>query len=156
MLATRFSVERTPQLRRKIVKPYVVQYRQSAYTERLKLCDVYGLRACDRLRSWLDALAAEAAARQGKLSTEVNPEEWLRSIESLKTNWEKWWGAGPREKVNAILHVIKTRTPPWEFRHAQYELRLLDSVTDDIEAWYEVDHASKRLVVTKLDLPPRD
>jgi len=135
---------------------YAVHYRKSAYAERRKLCGVYGSRTCDRLRSWLNQLAAEAASRRSKVSVEVDPEEWIHSIESLKSNWARWWEAGVREKVKALLHIIKNRTPPWEFRHAQHELRLLDNVTDTIDAWYEVDHAGKRVVITKLDLPPRD
>ena len=142
--------------RKTMQTPYAVQYRKSAYAERRSFTAFTApepVTAC----VWAQPpCRAEAAAREGKISVEVDPEEWIRTIENLKSNWARWWETGVREKVHALLHVIKNRTPPWEFRYAQHELRLLDNVTDTIDAWYEVDHAGKRVVITKLDLPPRD
>ena len=86
----------------------------------------------------------------------IDPEEWMRSIGRLRKNWGKWWNSGAREKFNAILYVLRNRKPPWEFRYAQRDLTITDGVVDSIEVWFEVDHAKKRIVVTKLDVPPRD
>jgi hypothetical protein len=43
-----------------------------------------------------------------------------------------------------------------EYRGLFPELRVANGVTALVEAWFEVDHAKQRIVVTKLDVPPRE
>lgn len=76
----------------------------------------------------------------------------------------RWLTAGTREKVLAVLVILRDRVTPWEFRMAM-QVFLIPNTTSSIppdspgvvSVYYEVDRVNRRIIVTmfpELPCPP--
>lgn len=128
-----------------------VQFKKSAQLEFAKFRQVYGDEAAGRLLKWLEGLAVEE-----KLSVEFDPEMWLEFSKELGKHWNKWLQSGIVDKVRALLYVVKHKKPPWSFRHSdKTQWTIIDGVMDSVEVWFEANWIESRIIVWKLDVPPR-
>jgi hypothetical protein len=113
--------------------------------------------AGELLDTWLREIAISAEQRDTSKSIDV--EETLTAVTDLaqwRFSWRRFLEANGKQKVAALLSVIKNRQPPWQFRmHAACLTFLNGAFRREVHAYYEVDHSSRVVVFTKFDgLPP--
>lgn len=136
---------------------YTIVYRKKAKIEFAKFEDIYGNDVSKMILDWLGTLAQEAERKQYKISfdaktllemieNEPNPDRWGKAF-------ERWLNESTRSKIKAILTVLSSRRPPWEFRRSEFAMRFLDYCRYDAEVYYEIDHVEKRIIITAIDLP---
>lgn len=134
---------------------YSYQFRASAAEEFDLCCRTYG---CHKmLQEWLREIAE--AASQHDESQSIDALEVLEQLENSgqwRHAWRKFASASIKQQLAAILHVLRSRRPPWEFRMSLVSLAFLDGLfRREVQAYYEVEHPARRVVFTKfVGLPP--
>lgn len=137
---------------------YAIQYRLSA-RQSLNDCQAtYGACLAGPVQEWLKRLAHEADGGTYRLSIDAwalfeavannpNPTAWTRAS-------KVWLNAPLMTKIRAIVAILSTRRPPWEFRAASETLQFLGTCSYEATVFYDIDHVERRIIVTTLDLPP--
>jgi hypothetical protein len=103
---------------------------------------------------WVLGLAK--AAERGDESISLNIETLLDTVisseaDAWKRSARKWLDARTKEKIMALLAVIRKRSAPWQFKVSRASLMFLSHKAWQVHIYYEVDHVKSQIVITKYD-----
>jgi hypothetical protein len=110
---------------------YQVKYQRNAARERDWLCHTYGDSFRHGYSAWLTELSEDLA--QGRDDAHFDLQEVLDAIEKENlSNWhrsyKRFLEAGYRDKLRALLAVLRNRRPPWQLRGAARVIMGLDGL----------------------------
>jgi hypothetical protein len=135
--------------------PYATRYRERAKRELEHFTGPYDEEFRQALHSWLNQLAAEAQGKNYSLS--IDALDLLNAVEEgadpgdWPGAWKRWKEASWRDKLRALLVILRKRRPPWEFRGAVQTFPVLSGAFHcEVHALYEVAHVDRQVIFTKF------
>ena len=140
---------------------YDIKYRKRAKNEVNYLRSTYGQNFSDELDRRLQVLAE--AAEKMDYSQSIGGLESLLQLDELPPTSSAWGyslrrfrESGFRDRLHALVVILRKKCPPWEFRFASYVLPLLDRIPCEVQFFYEIDHVERRLIFTVIELGNSD
>ena len=137
--------------------PYAIRFLSRARTEFDDLSRTYSTVFAKDFAQWLKYLAE--AAEDQNFSASIDAFEVLASIdtgEPVKNRWQHFWRrlstSDAQTQLKALLTILQKRCPPWQFRMSTAWFPLLDCVNSEIQAYYGIDHANRKIVFYMFQL----
>jgi hypothetical protein len=129
--------------------PYSIRYQREAKAELVLAQETYGAAFRDETTTWLQEVAA--AAERRNYPPTLNSADLAETLEAVlgapseawPSAWRRWVKAGIREKLQALLILVRKRCPPWETRVAERTFSVVDAFTAEVMAFFDVDHVHK-------------
>jgi hypothetical protein len=130
---------------------YLAKYKTGAKDEQEQLQSDYGAEFAADLDRWIGELCADSGSRAYRLSASL--EGFLNDCQQ---SWIEFQKAGFANKLTTLWAALTRRSPPWEFRIASDQFRLLGIIPVVIQAVFAVDHANGRIIFHLIELSDHD
>ena len=118
--------------------------------------EMYGSSFSAEINAWLADLVSTVAHSNDTQSVELT--ELLENLIATdarpwRASLSRWTGLPVRDKLRALLTVIKRHRPPWEIRVAARRLTLLGGLDTEVVVYFAVDHATRQVTVLGFEEP---
>jgi hypothetical protein len=137
------------------VDPYTVKHHKDAARERDWLFSTYGESFRTAYNDWMDEIARWAAINKEDgwfdldqmlacLLEEGELPNWARSLKRFRQ-------AGVREKLRALVAMVKKRRPPWRLKAASRPIPGLDDqLLIDVGIIFDINDVDRLIVVRQV------
>lgn len=137
---------------------YRIRFERTTRKEIDDTCEVYGYAFRSEIESLFESIVSAAGesaqTKRNSLPDDFDvsglfemasavsesPHDWMRTV-------TKWWNASITDKLRVILHIVTTRTPPWQLRCARRRIEVIGTFTCEVIIFYELDHIGKQVVI---------
>lgn len=137
---------------------YSVRYQRAAGAERDYLKDTYGQSFREAYDQWVILIATRAAANDkfedaGDLPAVLDDALDHNKLADWKQSWQEFRSAGFRDKIKAVLSVLRRRRPPLRTLIMENQkLPGLDGyLTLSVRLYLEIDDVNQRIIVRLVE-----
>lgn len=125
--------------------PYQVKKRRRAAEEYNEFCETYPDECHEKVDEWFHTLAEEAEEDTYVISEDLQS--------SIKYSTEQFKNANLSKRLGMLIDFATKMRPPRRLRHSSLPIRIFHAEAM-IDTIYEVEHDSKRIIITKFLGPP--